>query len=66
VAAHAEHTQPPQLDVTVMFEPSRLTSTCLAHAYERIVPLVRRVVPAPSPARPASSECPQESVAGAR
>ena len=66
MAAHAEHTQPPQLDVTVMFEPSRLTSTCLAHAYERIAPLVRRVVPVAGPARPASSECRQESVVDAR
>ena len=66
MAAHAEHTQSPQLDVTVMFEPSRLACVCLAHAYECIVPLVRRVIPAAGPSRPASSERPRETVAGAR
>ena len=66
MAAHAEHTQPPQLDVTVMFEPSRLACAYLAHAYERIVPLVRRVVPAAGLSRPASSAYPQESIASSR
>ncbi len=35
---------PKPLEVRVMFEPSRLAATCIAQAYERIIPIMRRVV----------------------
>lgn len=34
-----------RLEVKVMFEPNRIASSCVAKAYERVVPIIRRVVP---------------------
>jgi hypothetical protein len=30
------------LEVRVVFEPSRIAPLCVAHAYERVVPIARR------------------------
>ena len=35
------------LEVSVMFEPSHVAPACIAQAYERVVPIRRRVAPAP-------------------
>ena len=35
------------LEVSVMFEPSHVAPACVAQAYERVVPITRRVTPAP-------------------
>ena len=37
------------LEVSVMFEPSRVSPTCVAQAYEQVVPSTRRT-PSPSAA----------------
>lgn len=34
----------PMLTVRVVFEPSRLAPACLADAYERVLPLRRRII----------------------
>jgi len=34
------------LEVRVMFEPSRLAAACIVQAYERVVPVTRRIVSA--------------------
>lgn len=33
------------LEVRVVFEPSRIAPVCVAQAYERVVPTVRRGIP---------------------
>lgn len=33
------------LEVRITFEPSRVSSTCVVQAYERIVPITRRTTP---------------------
>jgi hypothetical protein len=45
-------------EIRVTFEPSRLSRASVAHAYEQVVPIVRRMT-----ARPSSSDrpVPQES-----
>jgi len=35
------------LEVKSKFEPSHVAAECLAHAYERLVPILRRPVPTP-------------------
>ncbi len=35
---------PKPLEVRVMFEPSRLAAACIAQAYERVIPVMRRIV----------------------
>jgi len=37
----------PPLEVTIMFEPTRLAATHLADAYAQVVPLRLRAVPSP-------------------
>jgi len=44
-----------QLTVRVSFEPNRLADACLADAYERAMPVVRREPPLPVAATPAPS-----------
>ena len=38
-----EHQHPQLREIRVTFDPSRLSRACLAHAYEHVVPIVRRV-----------------------
>lgn len=33
------------LEVRVVFEPNRIAPICMAQAYERVVPIVRRGIP---------------------
>jgi hypothetical protein len=46
------------LEVKRTFEPSHVAAECLAHAYERLVPILRRAVPTPRPltSRPGTRE----------
>ncbi len=43
--AHRERKRTQVLEVSVLFEPSRLALACVAKAYESVVPLVRRPLP---------------------
>jgi hypothetical protein len=52
IVAHRErHSKPRTLKVRVGFEPSRLSPDWVAQAYERLVPMTRRVIPLTSPPR---------------
>ena len=42
----------PPLEVTIMFEPTRLAATHLADAYARVVPLRLRAAPVPAATPP--------------
>jgi hypothetical protein len=35
------------LEVSLMFEPSHVAPACIAEAYERVVPIMRRAAPSP-------------------
>jgi hypothetical protein len=39
------------LEVSVMFEPSRVSSACVAQAYEQVVPIPRRATSPSAPIR---------------
>jgi hypothetical protein len=39
---HPEPKPPRRMEVTTMFEPTRLGNVCLHDAYEHVVPVVRR------------------------
>ena len=43
--AHRERKRTQVLEVSVLFEPSRLAPACVAKAYESVVPPVRRPLP---------------------
>jgi hypothetical protein len=53
------------LEVSVMFEPSHVAPACVAQAYERVVPIMRRATPAPQHNRRAGRERLQQRVGGA-
>ena len=53
------------LEVSVMFEPSHVAPACVAQAYERVVPIMRRATPAPQHNRCAGRERLQQRVGGA-
>jgi hypothetical protein len=44
VVAHREQKPTPTLEVSIMFEPCRLAPACVARAYERVLPRVRRTI----------------------
>lgn len=44
VVASRERKKSKNLEVRVMFEPSRIAAACVAQAYERVVPITRRVI----------------------
>jgi hypothetical protein len=44
------------LEVSVMFEPSRLSPACVAQAYEEVVPLTQRTTSRAAHIEPASRE----------
>jgi hypothetical protein len=43
----SDNPQVRSLEVKRRFEPSHVAAECLAHAYERLVPILRRPVPTP-------------------
>jgi hypothetical protein len=55
MARREPHT-PQALEVSVMFEPSRLSPACVAQAYEEGVPLTQRTTSRAAPREPASRE----------
>jgi hypothetical protein len=54
------------LEVSVMFEPSHVAPACIAQAYERVVPIRRRVAPAPQHKDRAGRERLTQHVGGAQ
>jgi hypothetical protein len=46
--ARREPKQPKTLEVSVRFDPSRLSPTCVAQAYEQVVPIMHRTTPSPA------------------
>jgi hypothetical protein len=54
--ARREPKQPKTLEVRVRFEPSRLSPTCVAQAYEQVVPLTHRTPPRTAPTGQAARE----------
>jgi hypothetical protein len=46
---NSHHPQGKDLAVKRRFEPSHVAAECLAHAYERLVPILRRAVNTPRP-----------------
>jgi hypothetical protein len=54
--SRSQGSQPPPLEVHVMYEPSRLAQQCLQNAYACLIPAVRRRLGLPlSPITPAPS-----------
>src|SRR5262245_14776084 len=58
-----EHHHPQRREIQSTFEPSRLSLSWLAQAYEQVVPLVRRMTSRPSP-RPYQEELRRRSPRG--
>jgi hypothetical protein len=53
------------LEVRITFEPSRVSPACVAQAYERVVPITRRLAPQVRAPQPAES-APQTQQVGRR
>jgi hypothetical protein len=51
-----EPKQPKTLAVSVRCEPSRLSPTCVAQAYEQVGPITHRTTPSTAPTGPAGRE----------
>jgi hypothetical protein len=66
VMARREPNTTKALAVSVMFEPSHIAPACVAQAYERVVPITRRAIPAPQHNRRAGRERLQQHVGGAQ
>jgi hypothetical protein len=49
--ARRERTHKRVLEIRVMFEPSRVSSACMAQAYEQVVPIPRRTTSPSVPIR---------------
>jgi hypothetical protein len=49
--ARRERTHRIVLEIRVMFEPSRVSSACVAQAYEQVVPIPRRTTSPSVPTR---------------
>ena len=49
--ARREHTHNLVLEIRVTFEPSRVSSACMAQAYEQVVPIPRRTTSPSVPSR---------------
>lgn len=54
------------LEVRIMFEPGRLSSACMAQAYERAVPIVRRAIASRLENRKADRDQTKRRVGGAQ
>ena len=50
------------LAVSVRFEPSRLSPTCVAQAYEQVVPITHRTTPSTAPTGQAGREVTRQRV----
>ena len=50
------------LEVRITFEPSRVSSTCVVQAYERVVPITRRTPPHALSAGPSEDAPPTQHV----
>ena len=50
------------LEVRITFEPSWVSPACVAQAYERVVPITRRLAPQAGAPQPAESAPPTQQV----
>ena len=50
------------LEVRITFEPSGVSPACVAQAYERVVPITRRLAPQACAPQPAQSAPPTQQV----
>jgi hypothetical protein len=50
------------LEVRITFEPSWVSPACVAQAYERVVPITRRLAPQACAPQPAESAPPTQQV----
>jgi hypothetical protein len=59
MVARREHQQTQPREIRVTFEPSRLSRSSVAQAYEQVVPILRRLTSRPSSSdRPGPQEAP--------
>ena len=63
--ARRGRTGSPPLEVRITFEPSWVSPACVAQAYERVVPITRRLAPQARAPQPAES-APQTQQGGRR
>ena len=63
--ARRGRTGSPPLEVRITFEPSWVSPACVAQAYERVVPITRRLAPQARAPQPAES-APQTQQVGRR
>jgi hypothetical protein len=60
MVARREHQHPQPREIRVTFDPSRLSRSSVAQAYEQVVPILRRMTSRPSSSdRPESQEVPR-------
>ena len=63
--ARRGHTGSPTMEVRITFEPSWGSPACVAQAYERVVPITRRLAPRAGAPQPAE-RAPQPQQVGRR
>jgi hypothetical protein len=62
--ARRQHQASRALEVRLTFEPSRVSAACVVQAYERVVPITRRLAPRARSARQPEDVQPTQHVGG--